>query len=307
MDTFHCMRVFSKVVETGSFTTAAQSFNITTAQTSRLVADLEAHLRTRLLHRTTRRIALTQAGERYLVRCLHILAEVEQAETEARHAQTKPLGKLKIHSMTSFGIRYVMPLIVRYTEQYPSVDVELTLQQRAPDLLEENFDVSLVLAAELPDSNYVSQRLGISYSVACASPAYLERKGKPQVLADLDAHKCLQLVTPRGVDGIWSFEGPNGMEEYRLKESRLRVNIPEALTVGIVAGMGIGVLPKSSVAAELASGKLVRVLPDYRLDVRNIFAVYPSRQYLDAKTRTWVDFLREVLPELLEQGDIPGD
>jgi DNA-binding transcriptional LysR family regulator len=303
VDTIQCLRIFVRVVETGSFTTAAQSLNTTTAQTSRSVADLEAHLHARLLNRTTRRLALTEAGERFLTRCQFILSEIDQAEAEARDAHATPIGRLRVHSMTSFGIRYVVPLVARYAELYPLVNIDLTLQQRAPDLLEEGIDVSLVLAKSLADSNHVSQRLGASYSVACASPQYLQRRGVPQTLGELDNHVCLHLVTPMGPPEKWVFQGTDGEEEYHLKDNRFRVNIPEALAVAISSGMGIGVVPSSSIANELANGRLVRVLPDYRLDERNIFAIYPSRQYLDAKIRTWVDFLRRELPALLDEGE----
>lgn len=147
MDTLQNMRVFVRVVEAGSFTAAAQHLNTTTAYASRAVSDLEAHLRTRLLNRTTRRIALTEAGERYLQRCEQILAYVDQAEAEASDAHARPAGRLKVHSMTSFGQHYVVPMISRYQERHPSVQVDLTLAQRMPDLLDEGYDVSLVLAS----------------------------------------------------------------------------------------------------------------------------------------------------------------
>src|SRR5258708_3430402 len=170
MDTLQNMRVFSRVVEAGSFTAAAQQLNTTTAYASRAVSDLEAHLRTRLLNRTTRRIALTDAGERYLQRCQQILAYVEEAEAEASDAHARPSGKLRVHTMSSFGGRYVVPALVRYQQLHPEVSVQLTLSQRIPDLLEEGFEVSIVLGYGLPDSGLVSQRLGSAFSIACAAP-----------------------------------------------------------------------------------------------------------------------------------------
>jgi DNA-binding transcriptional LysR family regulator len=299
MDTLQSMRVFSRVVEAGSFTIAAQKLNTTTAQTSRSVADLEAHLRTRLLHRTTRKIALTDAGQRYLERCQQILHDIGQAEGEARDAQENPRGKLRVHSMTSFGIRYLMPLIARYGERFPEVNIDLTLLQRVPDLLEDGFDVSLVLAKELANSNHVSQRIGSSFSVACASPDYIAQRGVPGRPAELDGHACVQLVTPLGASDMWVFNGDGGSEKYNLNGNTFRVNIPEALAAGVAAGMGVGVLPISAIGGLLASGRLVRVLPEYKLDELNIYAIYPSRQYLDAKIRTWIGFLRDELPAAL--------
>jgi DNA-binding transcriptional LysR family regulator len=299
MDTLQNMRVFSRVVEAGSFTAAAQHLNTTTAYASRAVSDLEAHLRTRLLNRTTRRIALTEAGERYLQRCEQILAYVDQAEAEASDAHARPAGKLKMHSMTSFGQHYVVPMISRYQKRHPSVQVDLTLAQRVPDLLDEGYDVSVLLASDLPDSGLVSQRLGSVFSIACASPAYIEEHGMPHVLSDLVRHTCLQLMTPVFPPDKWVFDGPNGQETVGLGASTFTVNVAEAMSSAIRANMGIGVLPTSSALPGLRAGTMVRVLPQYTMQELNVYALYPSRQYLDAKIRTWVEFLRDELPATL--------
>jgi DNA-binding transcriptional LysR family regulator len=299
MDTLQNMRVFVRVVESGSFTGAAQHLNTTTAYASRAVSDLEAHLRTRLLNRTTRRIALTEAGERYLQRCEQILAYVDEAEAEAGHAQAQPAGKLKIHAMTSFGQHYVVPAVGAYQQLYPDVHVELTLAQRMPDLLDEGYDVALVLATDLPDSGFVSQRIASAFSIACAAPAYLERRGVPKTPADLAGHTCLQLVTPVFPTAQWQFSGPNGGETINLGAATFQVNVAEALAVAVREGMGIGLLPIYSAIAGLRSGELVWILPEYKSQEMNVYAMYPSRQYLDAKIRTWVELLREKLPVTL--------
>lgn len=299
MDTLQNMRVFVRVVEAGSFTGAAQQMNTTTAYASRAVSDLEAHLRTRLLNRTTRRIALTEAGERYLQRCEQILAYVDEAEAEAGHAQAQPAGKLKIHAMTSFGQHYVVPAVGAYQQLYPDVSVELTLAQRMPDLLDEGYDVALVLATDLPDSGFVSQRIASAFSIACAAPAYLERHGVPKTPADLAGHTCLQLVTPVFPTAQWRFSGPNGDETINLGAATFQVNVAEAMAVSVREGMGIGLLPIYSAIGGLRSGELVWILPEYKSQEMNVYAMYPSRQYLDAKIRTWVELLRERLPVTL--------
>jgi DNA-binding transcriptional LysR family regulator len=299
MDTLQNMRVFVRVVEAGSFTGAAQHLNTTTAYASRAVSDLEAHLRTRLLNRTTRRIALTEAGERYLQRCEQILAYVDQAEAEAGDAHARPSGKLKVHAMTSFGQHYVVPAVGQYQAQYPDVHIELTLAQRMPDLLDEGYDVALVLATDLPDSGFVSQRLTSAFSIACASPAYLERHGVPQTPHDLVNHRCLQLVTPVFPASQWQFAGPQGVETIDLGPATFQVNVAEAMAVGVREGMGVGLLPIYSAISGLRSGELVWILPEYRSQEMTVFAMYPSRQYLDAKIRTWVEMLRETLPATL--------
>lgn len=288
------------MVEAGSFTGAAQHLNTTTAYASRAVSDLEAHLRTRLLNRTTRRIALTEAGERYLQRCEQILAYVDQAEAEAGDAHARPAGKLKVHAMTSFGQHYVVPAVGLYQERYPEVQIELTLAQRMPDLLDEGFDVSLTLATTgLPDSGLVSQRLGGAFSIVCASPAYLERHGVPQTPADLAHHTCMQMVTPVFPTDKWTFDGPNGEETVALGSSRFQVNVAEAMAVAVSRGMGVGLIPIYSAISGLRSGNLVWLLPEYTSQEMTLYALYPSRQYLDAKIRTWVEFLRDELPATL--------
>jgi DNA-binding transcriptional LysR family regulator len=299
MDTLQNMRVFVRVVEAGSFTGAAQHLNTTTAYASRAVSDLEAHLRTRLLNRTTRRIALTEAGERYLQRCEQILAYVDQAEAEAGDAHARPSGKLKVHAMTSFGQHYVVPAVGHYQQRYPDVHVELTLAQRMPDLLDEGYDVALVLATDLPDSGFVSQRFASVSSIAVASSSYLEKRGVPQKPTDLVNHTCLQMVTPVFPTAQWQFVGPDGDTTIDLGPATFQVNVAEAMAVAVREGMGIGLLPVYSAINGLRSGELQWILPEYKSQEMNVFAVYPSRQYLDAKIRTWVELVRESVPTTL--------
>lgn len=299
MDTLQNMRMYMRVVEAGSFTSAAQLSGATIAQASRAISDLESHLRTRLLNRTTRRLAMTEAGERYYHRCEQILAYVDEAEAEAEDAHARPAGRLRVHAMTSIGQHYVVPMVARYRQRFPTVNIELTLAQRVPDLLDEGYDVALVQAPELPDSGLISQRLGTACSIACASPGYLERYGQPKVLSDLARHTCLQLISPAAGAGVWRFDGPEGEETVELGQTKFTVNVAEAMAVAVREGMGIGVLPTSSALPHLRAGTLVRVFPEHTMQDLQIFALYPSRKYLDAKIRTWVEFLREELPSAL--------
>jgi DNA-binding transcriptional LysR family regulator len=329
MDTLDNMRIFTRVVEAGSFTGAARHLNATTAQVSRAIADLESHLRARLLNRTTRRIALTEAGQRYLERCERILTYVDEAEAEAADSNVRASGTLRVHGMTSFGQRYLIPSIARYRELHPEVSVELTLSQRMPDLLDEGYDIGIVLAANLPDSGMISQRLGSVYCVLCASPDYLARHGVPQDPGDLVNHACLQLQTPLFPLDTWVFESPSldrpglpslhgGLERFGAERnrtdgtapaiqratqtihiggSRFRVNVAEAMGVAISEGMGIGLLPGYAAVTGLRNGSLVRLFAHYQLASFQVHAVYPSRQYIDAKIRTWIDFLSASLPQ----------
>jgi DNA-binding transcriptional LysR family regulator len=242
MDTLQNMRVFVRVVEAGSFTAAAQSLNSTTGAMSRAVSELEAHLRTRLLNRSTRRLALTTAGERYLKRSQQILANIDTAEEEASCAHERPTGALRMHSFASIGQHYILPAISHYRALYPDVTVELTLSQRMPDLFEGSADVAVIGASTLPNSDLVSFPLGTTFSILCASPAYVRAHGAPQKPADLAHHECLILHTPAFPPHEWTLDGPNGSEMMEV-DGPVHVNIAESLIVAIREGMGIGMAP----------------------------------------------------------------
>ncbi len=300
MDILSHMRIFVCVAETGSFTAAATRLDLTTSYVSRAVASLESHLRTRLLHRTTRRIALTEAGQRYLLRCEQILGYIAEAEAEAGQAHANPVGNLKVHAVTGIGQHYLIKAVAEYCEQYPEVSFDLTLANRTTDILEEGYDVSVVTAPELPDSGFISKQLGSIYSVLCASPAYVARHGLPRLPAELAVHRCLRLVYPVMSLDKWLLDGPDGEELVTVSHTHFQVNTVDAMTVALQAGMGIGALPIYSALESLQNGSLVRVLPDFTLYRLGVYALYPSRQYLDAKIRTWVEFLRDYIPQHLE-------
>ncbi|HEX3636892.1 MAG TPA: LysR family transcriptional regulator [Paraburkholderia sp.] len=302
MDTLQNMRVFVRVVEAGSFTAAAQSLNSTTGAMSRAVSELEAHLRTRLLNRSTRRLALTTAGERYLKRSQQILADVDTAEEEASCAHERPSGALRMHSFASIGQHYVLPAISRYRALYPEVTVELTLSQRMPDLFEGSADVAVISASTLPNSDLVSLLLGTTFSILCASPTYVRAHGAPQRPSDLAHHECLILHTPAFPPHEWVLDGPHGSEVMEVN-GPVQVNIAESLIVAIREGMGIGMVPLYAAIAGLRDGTLIRVLPEYTLQQTNVYALYPSRKFIDAKTRTWVEFLRMHLPKMIARDE----
>ena len=299
MDLFQTMRFFSAVAQSGSFTAAAQILETTTTNVSKAISGLEARLQTRLINRTTRRLALTEAGVRYLQRCEKILEEIREAEDEAGTAQVMPAGRLKIHAMSAIGNHYVIDAIARYRELYPTVTFDLMLTNRVPDLLEEGFDMSIVLARDLPDSGFVAQRLGITYSILCASPTYLKKRGIPESPGDLVAHDCLRIVNTVMPVEHWVFDGPEGVETVNAPLSPFHINTADGMTIAITHGMGIGIQPLASAVDGLKAGTIVRVLPEYRLEPLNLFAIYPSRKFIDAKIKTWVEFLKNTLPDLL--------
>jgi len=303
MDVFQTMRCFIAVAQSGSFTAAAQLLDTTTTNVSKAVSSLEARLHTRLINRTTRRLALTEAGVRYLQRCEKILDDVREADEEAGTARTQPVGRLKIHTMSAIGNHYVINAIARYRETHPTVMFDLTLSNRLPDLLEEGYDMSIVLARDLPDSGFVAQRLGVTYSILCASPGYVAKRGLPATPDALAGHDCLRIVNTVMPAQNWTFEGPKGAESVTLPLSPLHINTADGMTIAIENSMGIGIQPIASAVKGLKAGTLVRVLPDYRLEEFNLFAIYPSRKFVDAKIKTWVEFLKTAIPELLASNE----
>lgn len=298
MDIHQAMRVFVRVVETGSFTAAAQALGYSTAQTSRLLSELESLLQARLLQRSTRRLALTEVGTRYLERCRLILGEIEDANAEAAGAHLIPRGHLRVQSTTGLGIQLLAPLVARYVKLHPQVNIDLTLSQRQPDLLEEGHDVVITLSGDLPDSEMIGQPLGSIFSVISAAPSYLQSHGVPLTPADLNEHRCLHLVDPLFTDS-WTFRDEHGEQSIR-PGNVFQVNVAEAMAQAAQAGLGICLLPDYVAVDSYQRGSLVRVLPHYRLHEKSIFALYPSRRFLDAKVRTWVEFLKQEIPKVLE-------
>ncbi|MGK9063679.1 LysR family transcriptional regulator [Stutzerimonas chloritidismutans] len=297
MDMLNAMRMFVRVVDAGSFTAAARLAETSTAQVSRLVSELENELQARLLQRTTRRLALTQAGDSYLAHCRAILEHVEQARVEASGAHKVPRGRLRVHSTIGLGIQLLATFAGRYNQIYPDVHIELMLSQRQPDLLEDNLDVVITLSRQLPDSDLVAQRLGTVHHVVCASPGYLQQQGVPRTPAELGRHRCLRLADPVFADS-WTFMQGDGEQIIHPGES-FTVNVAEAMSSAAEAGMGICLLPDYVAAPALQRGTLRRLLPGYRVQEKSIHALYPSRRFLDAKVATWLGFLRDELPKAL--------
>jgi DNA-binding transcriptional LysR family regulator len=298
--------MFARVVQQGTFTGAAQFEDLTTAYVSRAVSSLEAHLRTRLLHRTTRRVTLTPAGERFHERCLTILQELDAAEAEARDATIHATGKLHIHAPPQFALHYLMPVVTTYRRNFPNVEIELTLSPNSPDIQREGFDIALILATELPDSGLVSSRLGSTYGIACASQEYVAAHGAPAAPVDLLQHDCLRLQWASYASDTWTYDGPDGHESIDVSGS-FTVNTTESMMAAMRAGMGIAVLPIYAALEGLRDGKIIRVLPEYRFHKLNIYQVHMSRHFVDATITNWVRHIREVLEDKLRQDELAID
>ncbi|BDB19240.1 LysR family transcriptional regulator [Pseudomonas sp. CYM-20-01] len=292
MDKLTNMSVYVKVVEMGSFTAVANHLDSTVGNVSRAVSALENVLDTRLLQRSTRRLSVTDAGRRFYERCTKILADLENAEAEASNAALKPRGTLRVHCVPGLARQLVTSAVLEYRREFPDVTVDLMLSQRMPNLLEDQLDVSILIARTLPDSAYVSQKIGVSHCVLVASPEYLERHAAPVTPEDLDDHQCLLLGTVDYVRDEWQLKSKTGDATFAPKGPSFSVNDMEAMAVAIREGAGIGLLAGFSAIEDLRSGRLVRVLPEYHTYERNVYAVYTSRQFIDAKITRFIDTLK---------------
>lgn len=290
MDRLNAMSTFVQVVDGGSFSSAAERLGLSRAQVSKSVMQLEAQLGTRLLNRTTRSIGLTDSGRVYYQRCREILEQVAEAEECARDDTAEPRGVLTVGAPTTFGRLHLQPLIPQFLARHPDVQLSLSLADRFLDVVGEGFDLA-VRIAELEDSSLIARRLAPCRRVLCASPDYLARRGRPQVPQDLAIHACLVYSNELRAD-TWTLHGAAGIE-------RIRVNGPvcadsgDVLCAAAEAGLGVTLLPTFIVGDGLRAGRLVQVLEEFCPPDLAINAVYPSRRFLAARVRSFVDFLAE--------------
>ncbi|MBK7472132.1 MAG: LysR family transcriptional regulator [Betaproteobacteria bacterium] len=294
MDRLTAMQVFVRVVEAGSFVKAAGQLEISTTAASRLVADLEAHLGTRLLQRTTRRLGLTAAGSTYFESCQQIVGAVADAEAQVGLEAQRPFGTLRVSGPVVFGMQHLAPLLAAYGARYPDVRVDIALADRMVDLVDEGFDVAIRIAGKLADT-LVARRLTSIRIVVCAAPGYLKRHGTPRVPSDLARHNCLRYtIMDRSAE--WTLAGPQGNVATKVSGTLLSNN-GDVLRTAALAGVGIVVQPSFMVGEDLRLGRLVPVLERYCQPDLAAYAVYPTRRHLPAKVRSFVDFLAETLSD----------
>jgi DNA-binding transcriptional LysR family regulator len=303
----HAMRAFLKVIDSGSFTAAAEQMDLTTAQISRLVTDLEKRLGAKLLQRSTRLRVLTDVGADYAERCREVIALVEEAEASASGLTTTPHGRLRVQCMVNFGQHYVAPMMADFCASYPQLIVEYSTSQYVPDLLARGVDVSLYLAEALTDSGLVARRLGTTFSVLCASPDYIERHGIPQIPDDLAQHTCLRLANP-SIRPEWNLTDNNGSTLQLDLRGKLVADTPDMVLDVALRGAGITLLPLFSVIDAIREERLIRVLPAWRSPDIGIYALLPSRHYLNAKTRAWLDWVEQrITPQLKADAEYFSD
>jgi DNA-binding transcriptional LysR family regulator len=290
MDRLHAIRVFAQVVELSSFVRAAERLGLSTTAVSRQVAELEKHLQSRLLQRTTRRISLTEAGRTFHERCVQILAELDEAEREAAHEAAEPRGTIRLTASVNFGTLRVTPAIASFMARHPQVRFDVSLSDRIVDIIEEGFDLAIRIGTP-GAGNVVARKLGEMRLVACASPDYISRHGAPASPEDLARHNCL--TYEYALRDAWTFRDAAGRERAVRVSGRLNSNNGDLNAVAAARGVGIALEPDFIVGAQLRDGNLVPVLEEFEAPVSPIYAVFPSRRFLPAKIRAFVDFLIE--------------
>jgi LysR family transcriptional regulator, regulator for bpeEF and oprC len=297
MDQLFCMRVFARVVEQGSFARAAEQFDIGRASATTAVAQLEKHLGVRLLHRTTRRLSLTDEGRAFYQGCLRMLEELAQAEDALAGARGKPRGLLRASVPNALIHQAFFPALPGFLARYPELSLELVVTDRSVNLVEEGIDCA-VRAASLPDdSTLVARRITAVYWLTCASPGYLEAHGAPKSVAELERYSCIRFISPStGRTTDWRFR--NGNEDVSFTpRGNFGVTSLEAAVAGAAAGIGIAQVSDVLAMPELRSGALKPLLLEWAAPGPSVNVVYPSGRYLSAKVRAFTDFVAELYPE----------
>ena len=303
MDKFLEMKTFAAVVDSGSFVRASDALDMSKPAVSRHIAELEQRLGVRLLQRTTRKLSLTEEGRLFYARSKALLADVEVAEAEVSAKSVAVKGLIKVNVPVSFGLLELAPLWPDFMTKYPEVELDITLADRVVDLVEEGYDLA-VRIARLPNSSLVSRKLASARMVLCAAPGYLRRRGKPKHPSDLVGHDVLSYSLLATGDQ-WSFDGPDGAVSVTVKPV-LRTNSGDTCIAAARRNKGIVLQPSFMVGADLTSGALVELMPQFRSLEFGIYAVYPTRQHLSPKVRAMIDFLARAMANVSWAGEKPS-
>ena len=288
MDKLNAISVFCKVIETQSFTQAANQQNISVAMASKLVSQLEEHLKTRLLQRTTRKIVPTEAGMLYYQRCQAILLDLSEADSSISNMATSLQGNLLISVPRDFGLLYISPNLPKFIELHPNLHVEIEFEDKRVDLVAEGYDLALRIGY-MQDSSLVARKISSSPMHFVASPSYLEARGIPLTPDDLEYHQGL--LYKSSLNQVhWQSTKTNQIQRYKI-QSKVVSNNGMALLEMTKAGLGISNSPSFFVKDALASGELVEILSEYKQKPLDIYVVYPNRRHLPAKVRAFIEFL----------------
>jgi DNA-binding transcriptional LysR family regulator len=291
MDRLAALEAFARVAETGSFSAAARAMGLSKSLISRQVSALEAELGSRLIARTTRSLTLTEAGRGYYEQVARILAQMEEADLSVSQLQATPRGKLRVNAPMSFSLLRLAPALPDFLALYPEIDVDIAMNDRRVDLMEEGFDLAIRIG-RLADSSLVARKLGPMQRIVCASPAYFAEHGLPTVPADLKGHACLCYSNADTVDE-WRFSEPDGRPITVEVKGRVRANNGDLLRIAALRGLGLVDLPSFLVGADIEAGTLVPVLHSFIRQEGGIYAVYPHARYLPPKIRVFIDFLAD--------------
>jgi DNA-binding transcriptional LysR family regulator len=289
LDTLTDIAVFVQVVDSGSFTAAAERLELSKAVVSKYVTRLENRLGARLLNRTTRRLSLTEVGRAFYERSQAGLRELEEAEAEVSRLQGAPRGTLRINAPMSFGILHIAPAIPEFLQQYPDLNVDMNLDDRQLDLVEEGFDLAIRIA-QLPDSTLVARRLGPCRHVVCGAPGYFRRHGIPRTPRDLRDHNA---ITFKYQDSAreWHFLAPDSTPVRVPVRGSIQMNNSLGLREALLQEVGITLTPTFVVGADIQTGRLEAVLKDYKTLELSIYAVFPQQRHLSPKVRAFVEFM----------------
>lgn len=287
MNGFNAIPVFVTVVESGSFSRAANTLGISKSAVSKRITQLETQLGLKLIQRSTRKLSLTEAGEHYFEHAAKAYRAGRDAEDAVTQLQGDPQGRLRISTPMSFGRLHMAPLVPEFLKRYPKVSIDLVMDDKVADLVGGGFDVA-IRAGELPDSTLIARRLAPLHSVLCASPAYIEKQGRPRTPAELEHHNCL-LFSYSAVINEWTFRNHQGSDTVEIS-GNYQANNSEALLEAMLRGTGVGRLPTFVAGPHIKAGHLINLLESYRMPSQTIHAVFPQRQYMPAKVRVFLDF-----------------
>ena len=283
------LRVFARVVELQSFSEVARRLGVTPATISKHVSSLESQLGARLVNRTTRRLFITEAGQRFYEHCIRIMQELDQAEADVAEVRGEPAGPLRVTAPMLFGLLRIAPHLPQFARQFPKVAIDLDLSVAKIDLFQERIDVAVRIAEEI-DPGLVAFKLAPYRRVFCAAPAYLASRGSPATPADLAHHNCL-ISRGATLNASWPIMRGDTIEQHRVS-GNLVANHGEVVRAMSLAGLGIMMTARLHVEEDLRSGRLVELLPGYAPQNRAIYAVLPRQGSLSPKVRAFVDFLK---------------
>lgn len=295
MDRLRAMEVFVEVVRKDGFARAAEALSTSPANVTRYISDLEAHLQTRLLNRSSRKMSLTASGEALFERAKSILDDVAEAEAIVSAATLQPRGLLRVNAPLSFGILHLAPLWPRFMALYPEVELEVALSDRVVDIVDEGYDLAIRIARSGP-STHVARKLATSRNILCAAPAYLAQYGAPAAPADLLRHRCIGYSYAASGDE-WQLVDARQQVHAVKVSCVMHANNGDTVRAAALGGLGIIWQPTFLIGADLRAGRLVQLLPDYHLPDIDVLAVYPSRRHLSAKVRVMIDFLVEAFKD----------